>query len=63
MSKVSVILPARDDHQFLVKTIDGLFANALGEIEVIVMLDGYWPSLSLGKHKNLIIVHRVLCRV
>jgi len=58
MSKVSVIIPARDDHQFLVKTIDSLFANALGEIEVIVMLDGYWPSLSLGKHKNLIIVHK-----
>jgi len=58
MSKTSVILPARDDHQFLVKTIDGLFANASGEIEVIVMLDGYWPSLSLGKHKNLIIIHK-----
>jgi len=58
MSKVSVILPARDDHQFLVKTIDGLFTNASGEIEVIVMLDGYWPSPSLGVHKNLIIVHK-----
>ena len=58
MSKVSVILPARDDHQFLVKTIDSLFANASGEIEVIVMLDGYWPSPSLGVHKNLIIVHK-----
>jgi len=55
---VSVIIPARDDHEFLVKTVDSLFANSTGDIEVIVILDGYWPSLSLGTHKNLIIIHK-----
>ena len=56
MDKISVIIPARNE-PFLSKTVDGLFENAEEEIEVIVMLDGYWPNPPLKKHDNLIIAH------
>ena len=54
MEKLSVIIPARNE-PFLNKTVDGLFENAEEEIEIIVMLDGYWPNPPLKKHNNLII--------
>jgi len=57
MEKLSVIIPARNE-PFLNKTVDGLFENAEEEIEIIVMLDGYWPDPPLKSHKNLIIIHR-----
>jgi len=57
MSKLSVIIPARNE-QFLSKTVDDLFDKATGDIEVITMLDGCWADPPLNKHKNLIIVHR-----
>jgi len=56
MEKLSVIIPARNE-PFLNKTVDGLFENAEEEIEIIVMLDGYWPNPPLKKHNNLIIAH------
>ena len=56
MEKLSVIIPARNE-PFLNKTVDGLFENAKEEIEVIVMLDGYWPDPPLKAHDNLVIVH------
>jgi glycosyltransferase involved in cell wall biosynthesis len=57
MSKVSVIIPARNE-PFLSNTVDDLFKNATGDIEVIVVLDAYWPSPNLNTHENLIMVHR-----
>ncbi len=42
-SKVSVIIPSRNEI-FLNKTIGGLLASAKGDIEIIAVLDGYWPS-------------------
>lgn len=57
MSKVSVILPARNEI-FLGKTVNDLFAKATGEIEVIALLDGYWPDPPLDEHRNLIQLHR-----
>ena len=41
MSKVSIIIPSRNE-QFLSKTILDLLAKARGEIEVIAILDGWW---------------------
>jgi len=52
----SIIIPARDE-QFLSKTVDDVISKATGDIEVIVMLDGYWPDPPLNDHKNLTIVH------
>ena len=43
MSKLSVIVPARNE-LFLNKTVDDLFAKAHGDVEVIAVLDGYWPG-------------------
>lgn len=40
---LSVIIPSRDP-RFLQKTIDDLLSKAEGEIEIIVVLDGYWPD-------------------
>lgn len=56
MPKVSVIIPARNE-QFLQKTIDDIFAKAAGDIEVIAVLDGYWPDPPLVDRKNLHIIH------
>lgn len=40
---VSIVIPARNEI-FLTKTINDILSNAVGEIEVIPVLDGYWPS-------------------
>lgn len=40
---VSVIIPARNE-RFLKPTILDVLKNAEGEIEVIAVLDGYWPD-------------------
>lgn len=53
---VSVIIPSRNA-EFLQRTIDDLFAKAKGDIEVIVVLDGYWPNPPLINRDNLIIIH------
>lgn len=56
MPKVSVIIPARNE-QFLQETIDDIFTKATGDIEVIAILDGYWPDPPLVDRKNLHIIH------
>ena len=43
MEKVSVIIPARNEF-LLGRTIDSVLEAAEGEIEVIAVLDGYWPE-------------------
>lgn len=40
---LSVIIPSYKD-PLLQKTIESLLTNAEGEIEVIAVLDGYWPN-------------------
>ncbi len=39
---VSIVIPARNE-QFLKKTILDLLKNAVESIEIIAVLDGYWP--------------------
>ena len=56
MAKVSVLIPSRNE-PFLPRTIDDIFAKATGEIEILVMLDGYWPVPVLKDRPNLILVH------
>jgi glycosyltransferase involved in cell wall biosynthesis len=41
--KVSVLIPSRNE-QFLKPTVTDLVAKAAGDVEVIVVLDGYWPD-------------------
>ena len=40
---ISVIIPARNEF-LLGRTIDSILESAEGEIEVIAILDGYWPE-------------------
>jgi len=54
---LSVIIPSRNE-RFLAKTVDDLFAKASGAIEVIAVLDGYWPQPILTDRPNLILLHR-----
>lgn len=43
MSKVSVVIPARNEPH-LRRTIEDLYVKVAGDIEVIAVLDGYWPG-------------------
>lgn len=42
-NRVSVVIPARNE-QFLTKTIKDLLQKAVEDIEIIAVLDGYWPE-------------------
>lgn len=57
MAKLSVLIPSRNE-RFLQKTIDDVFAKARGEIEVIAVLDGYWPESPIAERANLTLIHR-----
>ena len=57
MDKVSVIIPARNE-PYLQNTIDDLYAKAGGEIEVIVVLDGWWPKEALSEYLSLVVLHK-----
>lgn len=54
---VSVIIPSRQP-EFLQQTIDDLLSKAEGEVEVIVVLDGYWPNPMLRDDSKVIILHQ-----
>lgn len=53
---LSIIIPSYKD-PLLQKTIDSLLENAEGEIEIIAILDGYWPNPPLRDDKRLKIIH------
>jgi glycosyltransferase involved in cell wall biosynthesis len=57
LAKLSVIVPARNE-LFLGKTVDDLLAKARGDVQVIVILDGFWPKPMPKEDPRLIIVHR-----
>lgn len=44
-NRVSVIIPARNE-EYLQKTIQDLLQKAKEDIEIIAVLDGYWPERS-----------------
>jgi glycosyltransferase involved in cell wall biosynthesis len=54
--KVSIIIPARNE-DYLYKTVDSLLQNATGEIEIIIILDGYWPISIDCKDSRAITIH------
>jgi glycosyltransferase involved in cell wall biosynthesis len=53
---LSVIIPSRQP-QYLQKTIDDLLVKAEGEIEIIVILDGYWPDPIIRDDARVKILH------
>ena len=54
---MSVIIPARNEI-FLQKTVTDILTKAAGDIEVIAILDGYWPDPPLKKDPRLILLHQ-----
>ena len=55
MPKVSIIVPSRNE-AYLVKTVEDLLAKARGEVECIVVCDGYWEH-RLPDDKRLRVIH------
>src|SRR3989344_3838802 len=53
---VSVVIPSRAQ-QYLQQTIDDLLAKAADEVEIIVVLDGYWPNPILREDPRVVILH------
>jgi glycosyltransferase involved in cell wall biosynthesis len=53
---LSIVIPSYKD-PLLHKTIDSLLDNAEGEIEIIVVLDGYWPQDKIREDKRIRVIH------
>jgi glycosyltransferase involved in cell wall biosynthesis len=56
MPNLSIIIPAKNE-LFLFQTVEDIYQKAQGDIEVIVVLDGYWPTQMPLDHKNLTLLH------
>lgn len=56
VAKVSVLIPSRTE-PFLAPTVADVLAKARGDIEVIVVLDGYWPVPPLVEDPRLTVLH------
>jgi len=54
--KLSVVIPSYKD-PLLHKTIDNLLEKSEGEIEIIPVLDGYWPITPIKDDPRIKIVH------
>ncbi len=53
---LSIIIPSYKD-PLLHKTIDSLLENAQGEIEIIAVLDGYWPTIPIKNDERIKVLH------
>ncbi len=56
MAKLSIIIPARNEF-FLGKTVEDILSKATGDIEVIPVLEGYYPDPPLISDKRVKIIH------
>lgn len=54
---LSIIIPARHEI-YLQETLTDLLTKAAGDIEIIVVLDGYWPDPPLKDDPRVIVIHR-----
>jgi len=52
----SVLIPSCRE-PYLQQTIDDVLKNAIGDVEVVVALDGYWPSPQLKSDDRVRVVH------
>ncbi|HEY5549742.1 MAG TPA: glycosyltransferase [Candidatus Saccharimonadales bacterium] len=53
---VSIIIPSRAD-RYLQRTVDDLLQKAQGEIEIIIVFDGFWPEPMIKDNPRVIIVY------
>lgn len=58
MPKISIIIPAKNE-RFLFETVEDIYRKSTEDIEVIAVLDGYWPEASRlpKEHKTLSYLH------
>lgn len=61
MIDLSVIIPARNEI-YLQNTIDNVLANIQADTEIIVILDGYWPVVSIPDNPRVIVLHHTEAR-
>lgn len=58
--RVSIIIPSRNE-RYLTPTVKGLLAQAAGDVEVIVMLDGGVPEVEpLPDDSRVRVIRRVV---
>ena len=53
---LSILIPARNE-MWLTQTIDDILAHKKGNTEIIVGLEGYWPTPPIKDHPDVTIVH------
>ena len=58
MDKVSILIPACNE-VLLSKTVDDVLRNARGEIEVVVIADGYVPDPPVPNDPRVILIHNI----
>ena len=56
MPKLSILIPSKNE-KYLFPTVEDIYRKAVGDIEVIAVLDNYWPNPILKDHKTLTILH------
>lgn len=52
---LSIIIPSRNE-PYLKQTVQDLIKKAKGDIEIIIVLDGYWPK-TIFEHKKVHFIH------
>ena len=57
MSKLSIVVPSYLC-RYAGKTVDHIFLKAKGEVEVVMVCDGFWPNPMPQENKNLVIIHK-----
>ena len=53
---ISILIPSRNE-RFLYQTVQDALSKAAGEVEVLALLDGYWPDPPLPEHPRLRVYH------
>lgn len=53
---VSVVIPSRNE-EYLGKTVEDILKKAKGNIEVIPVLDGYWPKPKIVEDPRVTLIH------
>jgi glycosyltransferase involved in cell wall biosynthesis len=58
---LSIVIPSRNE-VYLNKTVDDILLKAKGDVEIFVVLDGYWPAQVPVNDKRVVIIHRGISR-
>lgn len=56
MRDLSILIPSRNE-LFLQETVDCLLANIEADTEIIVVLDGQWPVVSMPDNPRVVLIH------